>query len=315
MKYKILSLFLACAILLSAAPAAYAQNTQSAADSGETALESPSVPSAVSDGYTAGGDIEPRTVDSGEATPGRPASSGQSTAPAMVPPSIGGDHTEEGPFVLCAEDGSEDKLLIVLGPEDTLDNALPLQVAYLCEDGRRRGVYMSWDTSGGELGQPGLHRVEGVPVTDDVTVSLADGYDGKVVWPVFRKGGGQQIEAAPIQMPLLSDPLIPLGEDAFQLDIITTGRKWAVGTSGVVKSDESWIWEWDCSEVDTSKEGEYTVTGRLAQTPDYITVAEENRTVSFTVYVLPTDRIEIYAAVGIRRRLIAGEKKNILEIK
>lgn len=242
-------------------------------------------------------------------------------ANALTPPVLDGGHDEEGPFILCAEydrtgiaSWPYTKNLIVLEnneelrvqeTEGSLGNVLPSQMAYVCESGKTLNIDVVWDTSDETLIQPGLHQVIGYPVTDDETILLAEGYDGKVTWPVFRKGG-EALEVVSLQKPLLADPLLPLNGDTSSLCISTDDRNWGVGTDGIIKSDDSWVWTWDCSEVDTSKEGAYTVTGTL-EPPQWISISNADRISQNTVYVLPTDRIEIYAAVGTLVTASGGE--------
>ena len=255
-------------------------------------------------------------------------------AHAMTPPVLDGGHTEEGPFVLCAEYDQPDdahwpyiKKLFVLEADEELTvpetdtpaaNALPAQMAYVCEGGGTRNVDVVWDTTDEALAQPGLHQITGYPVIDeaaslaagyliiDENTSFAEGYDGKVTWPVFRKGG-QPLEAVSLQKPLLANRLIPLSGDASGLSISTSGRFWgAAGTDGFLLTDDSWTWEWDYSQVDASKEGAYTITGTL-EPPEWISANDVYKISQDTVYVLPTDRIEIYAAVETRPTKTSGQ--------
>jgi len=228
------------------------------------------------------------------------------TAPAYgltVPGGISGNPESNEPIVLT---GVFDKpgdayyphirQLIVLEEDEPLSDQLPDTMPFSLADGRSKNIPVAWNTTSSEYTLSFLHDVEGYAVSDENT-SLAEGYDGKVTYPVFRKGG-EPLEVFPLQSPSLSDPLLPVNSDPTSLNFITD-RKWAAGTDGWLKSDKTWVWEWDFSAVDTAKTGAYPVTGRLAQTPDWITVAEENRVSSFTAYVLPEDSIEIFAATRV----------------
>ena len=70
------------------------------------------------------------------------------------------------------------------------------------------------------------------------------------------------------------------------------------GYSFNLGNDSVLYWVWDTSAIDVTKLGKYTITAQL-QYPDWISVSDELKTYTADIYVLPTDRIEIFAPTAI----------------
>lgn len=189
-----------------------------------------------------------------------------------------------------------DQVLVLEKNENLKADSLPKTQQYVDETGASHPVDLKWEVYDMDLKKAGLHEVSGAPVlTKDQT--LAEGFDGKVTYPVFRKGTDALLEAKALQQHGLEDILIakdskdPLSE----LTIVTDHLRYGVGKTGYILSDDAWKWEWDVSKVDTSVTGKATVTGTLKDWPDWVKLAGTDRTAEHTVYVMPTDRIELYA--------------------
>lgn len=225
------------------------------------------------------------------------------TAGALVFPGIGGDTAPDEPVVLCAVkmDTSDIyyphvKNVIILDEDEALSaDALPY-MTFIDINGKEHIFPVDWNVTEESLLSPGIHTVYGTPILCE-NYFLAEGFDGIVTWPIFRKGGEAVISATPIQAHLVSDPLIEVNSTDLsgEISISTKNRRYAVGEDGYILSGTDWIWSWDYSEIDTSTTGKTTVTGTLTALPPHITIADEYKTVTHSVYVMPTDRIEIYA--------------------
>jgi len=151
------------------------------------------------------------------------------TAPAYgltVPGGISGNPESNEPIVLTGVFDKPDdayyphiRQLIVLEEDEPLSDQLPDTMPFSLADGRSKNIPVAWNTTSSEYTLSFLHDVEGYAVSDENT-SLAEGYDGKVTYPVFRKGG-EPLEVFPLQSPSLSDPLLPVNSDPTSLNFIT----------------------------------------------------------------------------------------------
>ncbi len=182
-------------------------------------------------------------------------------------------------------------------------SALPEKAKYLDTKDARHELALQWEIKAIDLQKAGLHQVAATPVLTKDQV-LAEGYDGKVTYPVFRKGTDAALEVKALEQHKLEDILIakdskdPLDE----LTITTTGLRYSVGTTGYVLSDDQWKWEWDVSKVDTCVAGKATVTGTLKDQPDWIKLAESEKKVEHTVYVMPDDSIQLMAPTDLTEK-------------
>jgi len=188
-------------------------------------------------------------------------------------------------------------LLLVVEEGEPLDlSRLPQEGLYLDPSGKTYEIPLQWDTLDPALQTPGYHTIAAAPILPE-HMSLAEGFDGVITWPVFRKGDGALLEVSPLQDHYISDNMISLGstDPLSEVSISTKGRRWAVGETGYILSTPEWVWEWDTSRIDTSKPGQTSVTGTLVSLPDWISVPQAARTVTHPVYVLPTDGIDLSA--------------------
>lgn len=188
------------------------------------------------------------------------------------------------------------KKVIVLeeGAELTFE-MLPARMIYESNQGGY-AIPVTWNVTDETLKTPGLHYVTGTPVLPD-DASLAEGFHGIATWPVFCVGEDVTLTVTPKQ-PEIQDCLIAQnGSPAEELYIEESGKRCTIGEDGYLDLDETIIWNWDYSAINVSELGDYTITG-TPTLPDWLTLPE-NYTVSFAVYVLPTDRIEIYGLMGI----------------
>ncbi len=172
--------------------------------------------------------------------------------------------------------------------------------AYLDSEGRGQLVPVVWHLDADELTEPGLHEVTCTPVLSE-TVMLADGYDGVTTWPVFRKGEGTILNVESVRKPEnnIINAVIPANSDCDEeLSLSESVSSLLIGTYWWldVRNDPEFFWKWDLSAVDTSVPGRYSVTAELHY-PDWVYISEEYRTHEYIVYVLPEDRIEIYAGI------------------
>ncbi len=172
--------------------------------------------------------------------------------------------------------------------------------AYLDSTGRGQLVPVVWELEADGLEEPGLHEVTGRPILSE-TVTLADGYDGLITWPVFRKGEGAVLNVESFREPKISitDILLPENCDCTAnlpghtaLNDCRIRDCWLLN----VRKNPEFYWEWDLSAVDTSVPGSYPVTAEL-HCPDWLVIYDEFRQYEQTVYVLPEDRIEIFAGI------------------
>ncbi len=205
------------------------------------------------------------------------------------------------------------KEVIVLEETQTLsEESLPSHVVYQSRDGvggvASSGIEMAWNIDAEELARPGPHLVQGTPILREGML-LEEGYDGQVLWPVFRQGEGAVLEAVP-QMPVVTDPLMGVeGDLTTELAVETTSRRFFVGEDSYLDLTEDCLWVWDFSAVDTAVAKPHEIYATLQQCPQWIHVAERDRTTAAAVYVVPTDRMEIYAATcidGARWLIIEG---------
>ena len=191
--------------------------------------------------------------------------------------------------------------VIVLEKNGSLKkDQLPKTQEYLDEKGGKQQTDLKWEWSAMDLQKAGIHTVSAAPVLTEA-MTLAEGFDGKVTYPVFRKGTKEVLEVKALQPHGLKDILIekdskdPLSE----LTITTSDLRYSVGATGYILSTDAWKWDWDVSKVDTSVTGKATITGTLKDQPDWIKVAEADKTVEHTVYVMPADSIQLMAPTGL----------------
>ncbi len=171
---------------------------------------------------------------------------------------------------------------------------------YLDSEGRGQLVPVVWQLDAEELEEPGLHEAVCTPVLSD-KVTLAEGYDGVVTWPVFRKGEDAVLNVESAGKPannIMNMLVSENGDCAAELSLSTTVHTLTIQPCWLldVRNDPEFYWEWDLSAVDTSVLGGYPVTAEL-HCPDWVSIPEEYRHYEHTVYVLPTDRVEVYAAL------------------
>ncbi len=188
------------------------------------------------------------------------------------------------------------KEVVILEEDETLTaDMLPSHMIYDCEDGGY-AIRISWDLNDTVLTDSGLHYVTGTPILPDDTV-LADGFDGIATWPVFRMGDSVTLTVTP-EPPKITDILISQnGDPASEICFNTPNHQYRVGNDGYIDISSDIKWQWDFSEVNTSTLGSYTITGTPV-VPEWLSLSN-NTSVSYTVYVLPTDRIEIYGDTGL----------------
>ena len=191
--------------------------------------------------------------------------------------------------------------VIVLEKHGSLKtDQLPKTQVYLDAAGTKHQTDLKWTWSALDLQKAGSHQVSAEPVLTD-PLTLAEGFDGKVTYPVFRKGTNAVLEVKALQQHELKDVLIakdskdPLSE----LTITTSGLRYSAGATGYILSTDQWKWDWDVSKVDTSTTGQATITGTLKDQPDWIKVAEADKTVEHTVYVMPDDGIYLTAPTSL----------------
>lgn len=191
--------------------------------------------------------------------------------------------------------------VMVLEKNDSLKaDQLPKSQTYLDEKGGKHQADLTWETNNADLKKVGLHDVSGQPVlTKDQT--LAQGFDGKVTFPVFRKGTNAVLEVKTLQQHQLKDVLIAVDskDPLSELTITTSGLRYSAGKTGYILSDDQWKWEWDISKVDTAVAGPATVTGTLKDLPGWIKVDEKEKKVEHTVYVMAADSIQLTAPTGL----------------
>ena len=187
--------------------------------------------------------------------------------------------------------------VIVLEKNGSLKaDQLPKTREYLDDKGGRHPIDLKWEINAAELKKAGSHQVSALPVLAD-PLTLAEGFDGKVTYPIFRKGSKEVLEVKSLQPHVLEDVLIakdskdPLSE----LTITTSGLRYSAGATGYILSDDQWKWEWDVSKVDTSVTGKAVITGTLKDQPDWICLPKADKTVEHTVYVMPADSIQLTA--------------------
>lgn len=188
------------------------------------------------------------------------------------------------------------KEVILLEADQELDpENLPKQIAkrnYLvcdCDDGGGYALPVTWSTEVPH--EPGLYYITGTLSLYDDTV-LAEDFDGIETWPVFRLGEGVVLDAA-VELPSMVDPLIcQNGDPTVDVSFALPEARVLVGEDAYLPLDIAWSWDWSGVVSDTL--GQYTVTGTLTGVPDWVCLPEEACSVSFPVYVLPGDRIEIY---------------------
>ncbi len=184
--------------------------------------------------------------------------------------------------------------VVIAEENDAVHTDLLGPMPYTDTDGNILLLDMLWNTEDERLTEPGYHGINGTPLLPEGTV-IADGFDPTLSYPMFRKG--TVLEVIPIQAHLLSDRLITQGshDPLSEISISTTGRRAAVGENGFLLTTDEWVWDWDVSAVDTSVPGDYPITGTLVSLPDWLTVPEEYRTVTHTVYVMRDDTISLSA--------------------
>lgn len=188
------------------------------------------------------------------------------------------------------------KKVIILDESEALTaDMLPSHMIYECEnDGY--AISISWNLDDTALTDSGLHYVTGIPILPD-DVILADGFDGIATWPVFRKGNGASLTVTP-ETPQILDQLIALnGDPSSEICFTTPSHHCTIGEDGYIDISSDIEWQWDFSNINTSALGSYTITGTPVL-PEWLTVSDKY-SVNYRVYVLPTDRIEIYGDVGL----------------
>ncbi len=194
---------------------------------------------------------------------------------------------------------SMDKEIVLLEQDEELTEDLLLPAGpYLSAEGQPYLLPMQWNVAAEELTAPGLHLVSGIPVLEE-GMTLAEGFDPTFTWPVFRIGDGAVLELESVDDSSLSDVLIGQGQDPLAAlvpkTVVNNGQTaegWKLDTK--IRSDL--YWQWDLSAVDPAVLGKYTVTAQLCH-PQWAVLPEGYETTEKTVYVMPTDRIELYGAV------------------
>ena len=100
-----------------------------------------------------------------------------------------------------------DQVLVLEKNESLKESALPKTGQYADEKGGKHSADLKWEVSASALKKAGLHEVTGTPVLAK-DQSLAEGFDGKVTYPVFRKGTKAVLEVKSLQQHGLQDVLI-----------------------------------------------------------------------------------------------------------
>lgn len=227
-------------------------------------------------------------------------------ASALTFPGSGGS---SGPVYLCGAADDIDKKIIVLEagePVSTHFSKIPANGEawiYFATNGSMQMVPVYWQTDDPALLGPGLH-VMNAQATTSSSILLAEGYDGIVTWPVFRKGDNAVLQLQSLQTPGIRNRLIAEGCDTsslhetLQLTEHVTECKvsdyWLLDT----KNDPAFRWVWDTSAVDSGRMGYQPVTATLEH-PDWVAVPEEYCRFSEAVFVMPDNRIELWAPVSV----------------
>ncbi len=233
----------------------------------------------------------------------------QITAPAfaLTFPGFGGGSGETVYLCSAADDIAKD--IIVLEEQEPIDSylsELPMNGqtwVYFATDGSMQMVPVAWQTDAPFLTAPGLHEMT-AQATTSAAIQLADGYDGIITWPVFRKGTDALLELQSLCLPSVRSHLIAEGSDTsclhetLQLTERVTECKvsdyWMLDT----RNDPAFRWVWDTSAVDSSRTGHQTISAAL-EYPDWVSVPEEYCSVSEAVFIMPADRIELWAPVSV----------------
>ncbi len=226
------------------------------------------------------------------------------------PPILDAPVDPQTSIVLCAEGRDETisnyqhwKKLLILDEDETLtSSALEPSTVFMATDGLAYDVSVEWTVTETTASGPGLHIVTGSAVCgprvqDGRIISLADDFDGTAFWPVYRKGD-DPLELTPHQSLTMSNPMIPVNaspSEILELLGITTNRQWGVTPDSYYRAGGDWTWNWDVSQIDTTIPGPYEFTGS-PQTPDWISLPDDYQA-AFTVFVMPTDRIELIAPI------------------
>lgn len=213
------------------------------------------------------------------------------------------DNSEESSTEIFPAPVEPDKKIIVIEETEPLTDIHFSSYAYYPYTDSNSKILllpMEWNVTDEALLTPGLHIVTGTPVLPDGR-KLAEGYDGIVTWPVFRKGDGARLNIASLEQPKVSSPLLSLSGDPSmepQLPVQVNNCITEDGYTLSTQNDLNFRWVWDISSIDASALGKYTITAHL-QYPDWISVSDELKTYTADIYVLPTDCIEIYAPTSI----------------
>lgn len=218
---------------------------------------------------------------------------------ALTNPGFNGGTSTDGPVILCGSPEDLQKDIIILEETDVLDvSHFPMGnlYGYLDINGKGQILPVEWDLSDEVLLTPGLHEVKGTPVLSE-GFALAEGYDGIVTWPVFRKGGNAKLSVTSLEQVKVSSPLMPISGDPTTDLTLPSKLNNCITESGYTlstRNDPNFGWTWDVSSIDISALGKYTITAQLKY-PDWVSVPAELQSHTADIYVLPTDRIEIYA--------------------
>lgn len=209
---------------------------------------------------------------------------------------IVGEASQSGVISQIAE---MDREIIVLEQDEELTTSMLNPVGpYLSDDGTPYLLPMEWNVTAEDLLQPGLHLVTGSPLLAENMV-LAEGFDPTLTWPIFRIGDGAVLEMASVALSGIPDVLIEQNEDPLQTLALSakvvdsrTAEGWLLKTAD--RTD--FYWQWDLSEIDSATLGSYMVTAELCH-PGWVVFPGEYETITETVYVMPSDRIELYGGI------------------
>lgn len=204
--------------------------------------------------------VPPETASVMETT--APETTGEAAGPIVLTQLTEYDTNSHWPYINC---------LILLEPEDSLSDVLTgadyLYADYTDTDGENHRVPIQWDLSDGSLSHPGLHILRAAPVPEAGMV-LAEGFDGIVSRPMYRRGGGEPVEVIPLDGPTTTDALIAQGstDPLSELTIVTKNKRCALWENGWWNTTSEIIWTWDASKLDTGLTGRQTLPGTITGT-------------------------------------------------
>ncbi|WP_458407972.1 hypothetical protein [Anaerotignum sp.] len=218
------------------------------------------------------------------------------------PGPVGLPSTGEMTILSDTPDDLQKEIILLEEEEDLTAAHIPNNslYPYLDINGKLFLLPVVWDTSAEELRSPGMHEVTATPVLSE-GMELAEGFDGIVTWPIFRKGGDAKLTVTSLEQTKVSSPLLPLSGDPttdlqlpYKVNTCITEDGYTLST----QNDSNFSWVWDISSIDASALGKYSITAQLNY-PDWISISNELKTYTADIYVLPTDCIEIYAPTAI----------------